>query len=184
MTQSNIIIGAKVYNYCYGIMTITKIDDQYVYATVDDISGAAEDIQKYDLLTPEHRFFLSSIGHWIFWDPKDIGNEDDNFPHLCQPANEITIRPELAHSLFQKKFGAIRTRESNIPSKIKVMDYDSDRKEHISSSPSKITVVDNKTNSKARQAEGSASKITVVDSASDHLSLEKNQPSKITVVGP
>ena len=104
--MNQIDVGTKVYSYCYGPMTVVRTDETTLYATMDDYEGASEKIQLYDRLTPEHRFYLDAIGHWVFLSAEEVGRENDGFPHECQPSNHLKVNSEMVHSFFRGRFTA------------------------------------------------------------------------------
>ena len=203
MATASVQAGTKLYSYCYGPMTVTARDDKYLYAKADDLSEAAGTIQKYDSLTPEHCFLLSSIGHWVFLDAKDVGCEDNNFPHASTSSNTLEVDPNLAHPMFQSRFpnpdsGKDRQPVEKLspvvpadqvqkipgkPSKITVMDTQDEagKSKGVSSGPSKITLAE--TDSDLTPFSGAKpSKITVLDTPEEDVKEAKGRPSKITVV--
>jgi hypothetical protein len=77
--------GDKLYHFKFGPLEVIdiqnradSINDRYVHCKILDIGGLIGGLKGTH--KTERVFWESSIGHWLFRDPRHIGSENDNFP--------------------------------------------------------------------------------------------------------
>lgn len=107
--KTDLYIGQKLYHYAFGPMTITRIDDQYLSTTIDNRQGIL--LENAPLGADEDtRWFVNSVGHWIFTDPDMVGNINNEFkaPDTFYDMNLMRVvqqaeDPGNWHSYYGKK---------------------------------------------------------------------------------
>lgn len=102
-------VGDRVYNWRYGELKVTGLDNNYVHTNILDKDGIVDAGETWDtyLREPEKVFLVETFGHWFHDNIEDavFGNNNNDFS-LNQTSPDAMRFPIRGH-LFHKYFASI-----------------------------------------------------------------------------